>query len=366
MFATIVKGNDEKLVIHTNSNLSSHSDFKNQKDDNNDHNSLYVNQESFGDSTLANKSAKEKEKDSGTTSEKDRHTQPDTKETAGPENIRSQLNLIEDSWGSSKVNSEKKLKSTPKKSGTESWDIPDEAGIPPDDKKQFMKKATSDNASVLNMDVAEVGLPLSEPNGEEAGKTESESTEETGEEDEEASDESDESEEENEGDEEDEGDSDYDSDDYTDAEQSTENDILGERVLPPEFLKEVNKLSFEIYEMNEKGHIGKVDCENSKNAAVKNQSQISGIAKADQTLAKNPQLLSHTSSEDYTSNFLLDTTQNYSMSLQVDQQRIFDLDNFHDLSDLKSFLLMTSYRQSTTSKGGKQYSDPKPNPDKLL
>jgi cobalamin biosynthesis protein CobT len=215
------------------------------------------------------------------------------------------------------------------------------------------------------MDVAEVGLPLSEPNGEELGKTESDSTEETGEEDEEASDESEESDESYESYEEDEDDSDYDSDDYTDAEQSTENDILGERVLPPEFLKEVNKLSFEIYEMNEKGHIGKVDCENSKNAAVKNLSRISGIVKADQTLAKNLHLLSRASSKDYTGNFLLDTTQNYSMSLQVDQQRIYDLDNFHDLSDLKSFLLMTSYRQSTTSRGWTQYSDPKPNPDKL-
>lgn len=93
-------------------------------------------------------------------------------------------------------------------------------------------------------------------------------SEDSGEDDEEESDEeeSEESDEEESGEEESEdsgeeesGDSDYDSDDYTDAKQSAENDILGERVLPPKFLEEVNKLSFEIYEMNEKGHIGKVD-----------------------------------------------------------------------------------------------------------
>jgi hypothetical protein len=289
MFGRMLKGNDGKLVIHTTSNLSSHSGFDNQKDDNKDHNSLYVNKESFGDSTDAIKGAKEKEKDSGNTSVKDHHTEPNTKHTAGHDNIRSRLHLIEDSWGSSIDNGQKKLKSAPKKSGTEIWDIPDEAGTRPEEKIQFLKKATNDSASVLNIDVGEVGLPMGELNGEEAGKTESEYTEETGESDEEASEESDE---------EDEGDSDYDSDDYTDAEKSTENDILGGRVLPPEFLKEVNKLSFEIYEMNEKGHIGKVDCENSKNAALKNQSHISGIAKADQTLSKNPQLLSRTLSKD--------------------------------------------------------------------
>jgi hypothetical protein len=45
-------------------------------------------------------------------------------------------------------NSQKKHKSTPKKLEKESWDIPDEAGIPTDDKKQLLKKVTSHSASV--------------------------------------------------------------------------------------------------------------------------------------------------------------------------------------------------------------------------
>ena len=161
MFGSMLKGNDGKLLIHTASNLSSHSNFDNEKDKNKDNNSVYVNKESFGDSTDANKSAKEKEKTSGNSSSKD-GTEPNTKHTERPGNISSRIHLIKDSRGSSIDTGDKILNSTQNEfSEKESWDIPDEAGIPPYEKKQFLKKPTSDKTNLLETDAPEVGLPES-------------------------------------------------------------------------------------------------------------------------------------------------------------------------------------------------------------